>query len=67
MSESIRSLYDLYANDVYRFAKLTLGDAERSERCYARSLLSGIQIDEQFSGRIEFPDLDHEHSPQLHL
>jgi RNA polymerase sigma-70 factor, ECF subfamily len=31
MSESIRSLYDLYANDVYRFAKLTLGDAEEAK------------------------------------
>ncbi|WP_206923047.1 RNA polymerase sigma factor [Alicyclobacillus suci] len=25
--ESIRSLYELYSNDIYRYARLTLGDA----------------------------------------
>lgn len=41
--DEIRSLYDLYASDIYRFARLTLGDPERARDVVQETFLRAFR------------------------
>lgn len=48
LEEDIRSLYEQYANDIYRYARLTLGDSSVAKDVVQEVFLRAFRSWEQF-------------------